>query len=182
MRLSLELGVKGLKLSPLMPWGRARYIGEFCYPEMEDRVMLIQRATSVAKEIGIKLQNELYLDVGEPHETPFGCPVVMGLTLLPNADVIPCEVFAEAATDVTLGNLVRQDLREIWESSKSRAIRDSACIMNKMTCRTCPYLDICGSYCIAEIYLKYRDFQPSTEYFTYCKRAWRHMITGQDFL
>jgi len=175
IRLALRLQVKGVKISPLMPWGRAREVlSEYVFPSFTDRVRLITTVNSITKELGVNLRNELYIDVGEPeeHENPYGCPLVMGLTILPNGDVIPCEIFAERLNDeVLLGNLINQDISDIWNSPKAKMFRDHACISNK-TCYLCPYLSKCGSYCIAEIYLKYGRLTPPPNYFKECRHAW----------
>lgn len=96
----------------------------------------------------------------------------MGFSLLPNAEVIPCEVFAENLnSEVILGNLNYQGVEEIWASPKARKFRNMATISNK-ACNVCPNLNICGSYCIAEIYLKYGELTPPEEYYKECRKAW----------
>jgi radical SAM protein with 4Fe4S-binding SPASM domain len=175
IRLALRLQVKGIKISPLMPWGRAREVlNEYVFSSFMDRVRLITTVNSITKELGINLRNELYIDVGEPegNEKIYGCPLVMGLTILPNGDVIPCEIFAESLNDeVLLGNLINQDISDIWNSPKAKMFRDHASV-SKKKCYLCPYLSKCGSYCIAEMYLKYRRLTPPLNYFKECRHAW----------
>jgi len=179
IRLGMKLRVKGIKISPLMSWGRARDLRDYCYPNFEDRVRLIETVSSISKKLGIGLLSELHLDVGKPDEdeNPYGCPLVMGLTLLPNADVIPCEVFAESlSSKILLGNLINQDITEMWNSPKARMFRDLACVLNKKACSSCSYLRTCGSYCLAEVYLKYKELTPPSGYFKECKMAWKSSL------
>ena len=135
------------------------------------------KALKIAKEVRADLRNELYINVGEPDKNPYGCPIVMGLAILPDARVIPCEVFAEKLNnDIILGDLKKDNLENIWHSPKARRYREYATISKKKGCSTCPYLNLCGSYCIAEIYLKYGVLPPPPEYFRECRSAWRKIL------
>lgn len=173
IQLAGELKVKGIKISPLMDWGRAKHFLSDYIPAFEERAKLTKRILFISKKLGVNLLDELHVDVGID-ENPYGCPLVMGFTLLPNGDVIPCEVFAENINrEIIMGNLVNQSVEEIWESPKAKIFRDAASIVNKKNCNVCPYLDTCGSYCIAEIYLKHKKLAPPREYFRKCKAAWQ---------
>lgn len=175
--LASKLGVKGIKISPLMDWGRAKdMLSEYIF-NFEERVRLIRDVKNMADKIGTGLLNEIYIDVGFDSE-PYGCPLTIGMTLLPNADVIPCEVFAEnLSQEVILGNILHQSVEDVWNSSKARIIRDAALIKNKRECSRCAYIDLCGSYCIAEMYLKFGDIHPPKEYFKMCKKTYNLYFT-----
>lgn len=173
IRLAAGFQAKGVKVSPLMPWGRAKvelneYIPPFKFRgELKDSVLL------ACKRTGVSLLSELHIDIGMPEEHPFGCPLVMGMTLLPDARVIPCEVFGEKISpDVILGDLKEQTVEEVWLSPKAEWFRRAASVANKHICNECQHLQVCGSYCIAEIFLKYNTLRPPEEYFKECKTAW----------
>lgn len=170
--LANKLKVKGVKISPLMDWGRAKHtLSEYTF-DFEKRIELIKKTIDASSKIGMNLLGEIYIDVGFDLE-PYGCPLTIGLTLLPNADVIPCEVFAEnLRQEVILGNLLHQTVEEVWNSPKARDIRNAALIKHKKECNRCAYLDLCGSYCIAEMYLKFGNLSPPREYFKMCKKTY----------
>lgn len=188
-KLAFELKVKGIKISPLMSWGRARELLHEYIPSFEERVEIIKRAILISKKLGISLLDELhtlkeqrqpYIDLGilESHECS-GCPLIMGLTLLPDGEVIPCEVFADRLTsDIILGNLANQDtsIEEIWDSAKARAFREAASLTSKTLCANCPYLRFCGSYCLAEIYIDHGKFKPPSKYFEQCRTTWKKLL------
>ena len=89
------------------------------------------------------------------------------------ADQKAIKVFAEnLRQEVILGNLLHQTVEEVWNSPKARDIRNAALIKHKKECNRCAYLDLCGSYCIAEMYLKFGNLSPPREYFKMCKKAY----------
>ena len=176
--LANMLGVRGIKVSPLMDWGRAKQTLTDYIFDFRERVDLIQSVYNLTNEIDINVLNETYIDVGFDTE-PYGCPLTIGLTLLPNADVIPCEVFAENLNEkVILGNLLRQDVKEIWNSRRAEEIRKAALVDSKK-CKYCPYLNFCGSYCIAEMFLRFGELYPPEDYFKECRRAYSKLVLNR---
>jgi len=173
VKLAIKLKVKGIKISPLMPWGRAKEELTNYIPSFGFRAELKRTVLSFSKNTGINFLNELHLDIGMPEENPFGCPVVMGFTILPDGKVIPCEVFAEnLSPPVMLGDITKDSVDKIWNSTRAKQFRSLASIENRNECSNCPYLTTCGSYCLAEIYLNYGKLLPPKEYFKECKKIW----------
>lgn len=171
--LASKLRVKGIKISPLMDWGRAKEELRDLIPPFKFRSALIKEVRLKSRDAGVDLLDELHIDVGRPEEHPYGCPLVMGMTILPDGLVIPCEVFGESLDDsVIIGDLKGQSVEEIWLSNRAREFRHAACVMNKQYCKTCSFLAACGSYCLAEVYLRYKGFLPPKEYFKECKVTW----------
>jgi len=176
--LANRLRVRGIKVSPLMDWGRAKQTLSDCMFDFRERISLIQEVYNVTSEVGVSVLNETYIDVGFDVE-PYGCPLTIGLTLLPNADVIPCEVFAENLDEkVVLGNLLYQDVKEIWNSHRAKKIREAALIDNKK-CKFCPYLNFCGSYCVAEMFLRFGKMHPPKDYFKECRKVYSKLVLNK---
>ena len=70
-----------------------------------------------------------------------GCSACDGLISIgANGDVLPC-----ASYDDSVGNLLRQDFSEIWQSAKARNYRDKN--LAHPQCRDCDNFSICNGAC-----------------------------------
>lgn len=70
-----------------------------------------------------------------------GCAACDGLISIgANADVLPC-----ASYDDPVGNLLRQDFSELWQSEKARNYRDKS--LAHPECKTCENFSICNGAC-----------------------------------
>jgi radical SAM protein with 4Fe4S-binding SPASM domain len=70
-----------------------------------------------------------------------GCSACDGLlSVAPNGDLIPC-----ASYDDSLGNLLEEDLRELWNSPRAAAYRDKQ--LAHPGCRHCEQFDLCNGGC-----------------------------------
>jgi radical SAM protein with 4Fe4S-binding SPASM domain len=115
--LSQELGIDGFIIERFIPWGRGR--------EQMDEVLnkgewkeLIETLLNL---FSIDEKNELIpyqaFQVNFNGEEPelLGAPCVIGrdgLCIMPEGSVFPCRRFP-----ISIGNLMNESLREIWESS-----------------------------------------------------------------
>jgi len=70
-----------------------------------------------------------------------GCSACDGLiSVAPNGAVIPC-----ASYDDSVGNLLSDDLVDVWNGPRAAAYRDKA--LAHPRCRACEYFDICNGAC-----------------------------------
>jgi len=70
-----------------------------------------------------------------------GCSACDGLiSVAPNGDLIPC-----ASYDDSLGNLLEEDLLEVWNSPRAVAYRDKQ--LAHPGCRACEQFDLCNGGC-----------------------------------
>ncbi len=70
-----------------------------------------------------------------------GCAACDGLLSVgANGDVIPC-----ASYDETVGNLLEQDVQDVWESQRARLFRDK--FLAHPQCRDCEDFAICNGAC-----------------------------------
>ena len=70
-----------------------------------------------------------------------GCSACDGLiSVAPNGDLIPC-----ASYDDPLGNLLDNDLVDLWNAPRAAAYRDKA--LAHPQCRSCDQFDICNGAC-----------------------------------
>lgn len=188
LELGKELGSKGVKISPLMNWGRAKDSLKGLFPSRKERVEIKKRAISSAKRLDLNLLDELYsegsnnfyLNLGMPElEGEYGCPLAMGFSILPNGKVIPCEVFSENLTEeVVIGDIQEKKVKEIWSSPKAKKFRKSAVMSNKEPCQGCDYLSICGTYCLAENYIEYGKLTPPKNFFGSCRKFHDEVLNG----
>ena len=155
--LSLSLGVQELGFARLVPSGR----GEALLDQMlspDELLQLYQDIRSLEVNglnvgSGDPLANQNGLaevhETGENDSFPWGgCAAgISGLTLLPNGTVLPCR-----RLPVSLGNVRRDRLREIWATSPVLdALRDKTRYPGK--CGSCPRWAQCrGCRAIAYAY------------------------------
>ncbi len=70
-----------------------------------------------------------------------GCSACDGLLSVgANGDVLPC-----ASYDESLGNILQQDVREIWATRRAEYFRDKA--LAHPGCRTCEHFAVCNGAC-----------------------------------
>jgi radical SAM protein with 4Fe4S-binding SPASM domain len=63
------------------------------------------------------------------------------MAILSNGDVVPCIELKE----IKLGNILNQDIEELWNSGKCREMRDLTPNSYTGLCRICPLSDVCYS-------------------------------------
>ncbi len=91
--------------------------------------------------------NPLQLDLGVK-----GCTAALyNMCIEPNGDVLPCQSYYES-----LGNLLKDDWKSIWEAPLALALRNRTNIPEG--CRTCEFLPECGGGC--PLARKYQDIKP----------------------
>ncbi len=174
--LALKLGVNSLRFVPLQPWGRGEKL-KHLVPSFEDRVYVNKTVLKFGKELDNEI--ELLADFptssrGKPinYLIKSGCIATFKLTILPNGDVIPCDMFSgDVASDFILGNIIKSNFEDIWQSPKAVDLRKYFYIYNRKWCKKCEYLGLCGSYCAAELYWKKRKLEYTTlEDTTNCRK------------
>lgn len=80
------------------------------------------------------------------------------MVILPNGDVSVCEKLVHVP-EMTVGNISRDKLYDIWNSEKIKAILSPPEEKRDAVCRGCPYLEKCGTGCFAiKYFLKQNPF------------------------
>jgi len=164
------MGVNAIRFNPLYLYGNAKQSLDEYVLSFDEKAEAIQKILSLKE----KFRSKLYIGL---HKFPLGTAEEMGLkgclmtasfSILPNGHVIPCPYL----TRHLLGNLLTQSVEEIWNPPKSKKFRNLAILKQREKCMKCPYLNLCGSYCISELWLKYGILNPSEEFFNICKEKW----------
>lgn len=168
VELVVRLGVDQIILYDLVPVGRGKDVSELII-DYNQRAELLNFLCRVQEEMDtfflISGGNPLYpgaiLEMHRQHETrppskllgqflmdaPIGCHAgIHYLSLRPNGEVYPCPFL-----QISAGNIRKQSLLEIWQSSIFlQKLRNRDLLKGK--CGTCKYKYVCGG-CRARAYL-----------------------------
>jgi AdoMet-dependent heme synthase len=80
--------------------------------------------------------------------------------IAPSGNVVPCSFL-----DISIGDIRKQSLLEIWNSEKANEIRKLFLIDNLSDeCKSCHKNDICKGGCIANTYYYYKEFKQKDPY------------------
>ncbi len=119
LSLGQELGVDGLILERFIPWGKGKEIqGEVLNREQWRDVtkMLLHFVSNEGEEDPFLPFQAFQIKFGGEGPELLGAPCVMGvdgLCVMPEGEVFPCRRFP-----ISIGNLLVQPLKEIWEKSE----------------------------------------------------------------
>jgi radical SAM protein with 4Fe4S-binding SPASM domain len=119
IRLCQDLGVNGLILERFIPWGRGREImDEVLNKEQWKELVetLLELFSTEMEEHNFNPYQAFQLIFKRDEMELLGAPCVIGrdgLCIMPNGSVFPCRRFP-----ISIGNLLSDSLRQIWEGSK----------------------------------------------------------------
>ncbi len=145
-----KLGVAAFGCNSLIYSGKAGKIAdEFALP-VEVLNELLPKIRDKANQLGLKFLwytptqycrlDPVKLGLGVKSCSAAGMSMCVG----PNGDVYPCQSYFES-----LGNILKDDWRKIWNHSLASRIRKREYAEPK--CRECPQLQICGGGCPLEL-------------------------------
>jgi len=119
IRLCQDLGVNGLILERFIPWGRGREIMD----EVLDKAQWKELVETLLKLFSTKMEEHNFypyqafqIIFKEDEMELLGAPCVIGrdgLCIVPDGRVFPCRRFP-----ISIGNLLNDSLRQIWEGSE----------------------------------------------------------------
>jgi len=148
-----ELGVAAFGCNSLIYSGKAKdVIEDFVFP-LEDLKILLPKVQDKATKLGLKFlwYTPTQYCKFNPIELGLGiksCSAAMiNMCIGPNGDVYPCQSYFES-----LGNILKNDWKSIWNHPLAVKIRNRAYVEPK--CRECPQLQICGGGCPLDLQKK----------------------------
>jgi radical SAM protein with 4Fe4S-binding SPASM domain len=145
-----ELGIASFGCNSLIYSGKAKDGLEDFVLSLEDLSVLLPKVQDKAAKLGLKFLwytptqyckfNPIKLGLGIK-----SCSAAMiNMCVGPNGDVYPCQSYFES-----LGNILKDDWKKIWNHPLALRIRNRAYVEPK--CKECPQLQICGGGCPLEL-------------------------------
>jgi len=145
-----QLGVAGFGCNSLIYSGKATEISDEFVVPVETLKELLPKVLSKADQLGLKFLwytptqycrfNPVSLGLGIK-----SCSAAMiNICVGPNGDVYPCQSYFES-----LGNILRDDWKNIWNHQLAVSIRKREYVEPK--CKDCPELRVCGGGCPLEL-------------------------------
>jgi radical SAM protein with 4Fe4S-binding SPASM domain len=145
-----ELGVAAFGCNSLIYSGKATSITDKFALPIESLNELLPKIRDKANQLGLKFLwytptqycrlDPVRLGLGVKSCTAANINMCVG----PNGDVYPCQSYFES-----LGNMLRDDWKKIWNSPLATKIRKREYAEPK--CKDCPQLQICGGGCPLEL-------------------------------
>lgn len=129
LKFAKELGVKYVSCSGLIPSGNATKTNSTMTKlESDEMYHVLQNAVSTCKELHMEMsftspgwvEEEKVRDLGLSVPACGAC--LSNMAIAPNGDIIPCQSWLSSGS--SLGNLLRDDWKEIWNSDKCKEIRN----------------------------------------------------------
>ncbi len=153
VKILYKIGIKDIKFIRLQPFGKGREIKELC-PDINDIIYVNRKII----ELGDK-----YPDIsicGDIRSTN-KCAIPFSFAVLPNGDVIPCEVFElRLNEEVIMGNIKNTPIEKVWNSQKSKDIREKSKDFTKVeiSCKRCNLFNYClTNLCFAYNYIVFES-------------------------
>ena len=147
-----ELGVKSLKINPVMPLGRGSQF------HVEDPVD-VSTQLRFAEDVFSRFGKGVWVDVPHAfvplHRLPDAgrCSILNLIGILPNADVSFCGI-GLSRPELILGSMRNESMRDIWESSPALArLRDIVPDGLEGICQSCIHRNSCLGHCVMENYV-----------------------------
>ncbi len=118
LNLAQEVGVHGFIIERFIPWGRGReWKNEVLKKdEWKELIGVISELFSIEEKNHLLSYQAFQIHLHENEPELLGAPCVIGrdgLCLMPEGDVFPCRRFP-----VSIGNLLTDSLKTIWENSE----------------------------------------------------------------
>jgi len=171
--LAEKLGASAVSFSILRITGRSKENPDL-YSPVEKLATALKEARKTAIEVGIKTGMEDILPVGEGLQKRASCGVgVALLSIAANGEVYPCNMLQ--AEGISVGNVKKQCLKEIWESNELKMFREFS-VLDVEECRDCELKFLCGS-CPGDSFHAYRDFRKRSPFCSLYKEVYWDMIT-----
>ena len=145
-----ELGVSAFGCNSLIYSGKASAIGKEFALSIETLNELLPKIRDKASQLGLKFlwYTPTQYCRFDPVELGLGiksCTAAnINMCIGPNGDVYPCQSYFES-----LGNILKEDWKSIWNNSLAVKIRNREYAEPK--CKDCPQLQICGGGCPLEL-------------------------------
>ncbi len=145
-----QLGVAGFGCNSLIYSGKAQEIGDKFAVSIETLKKLLPQVHEKANQLGLKFQwyTPTQYCLFDPVSLGLGVKActasLVNMCVGPNGDVYPCQSYFES-----LGNILKDDWRKIWNNPLAVSIRKREYVEPK--CKDCPQLQICGGGCPLEL-------------------------------
>lgn len=144
-----ELGVTAFGCNSLIYSGKATELAEFAMP-IDALSELLPKAKARADHNGLKFLWYTPTQYCRLDPVKMGLGVksctaaLVNMCVGPNGDVYPCQSYFES-----LGNILKDDWKEIWKHPLAQQLRDRGYAEQK--CKDCPQLQVCGGGCPLEL-------------------------------
>jgi len=145
-----SLGVKAFGCNSLIYSGKADEVGEEFALSVEALNDLLPKVRDKAAQLGMKFLWYTPTQYCRLDPVKLGLGVrsctaaLVNLCVGPNGDVYPCQSYFES-----LGNLLRDDWKAIWNHRVAKSLRKREYAEAK--CKDCPQLQLCGAGCPLEL-------------------------------
>ncbi len=118
LRLAKELGVNGFIIERFIPWGRGKERKEEVLKKEEwgELIDIITELFSIDEKDHLLSYQAFQVNLSEKESELLGAPCVIGrdgLCVMPEGEVFPCR-----RLPISLGNLLTDSLKGIWEKSE----------------------------------------------------------------
>ncbi len=153
INLCINLGIEAVEFGRLNPWGWGKALADYCISGKE-----LFELDQTIKEMKEKYKDSIIIE-GNALSPQFrnSCGIGAGVAIQPNGNVLPCRIFELAPTEeVILGNIAKQNLLEIWNSTKANNIKNYADNMERstITCKMCEFYNLCSyPHCLARAFI-----------------------------
>lgn len=146
IKLAEDLGVDSLRLTPILPFGRAlRY--KYLLLNQNQFIDFVKKVREIDSTIEIDLPDKARIT---RENKGFGCHCGKeACWILENGDFYPCIFFGE---QFKLGNIKRSSLEKLWEKSK-----EAVAFCGNKICNNCPKYEECRGGCRARALYAYND-------------------------
>jgi radical SAM protein with 4Fe4S-binding SPASM domain len=145
-----SLGVKAFGCNSLIYSGKAGEVSEEFALSLETLNYLLPKIRDRAAQLGMKFLWYTPTQYCRLDPVKLGLGVrsctaaLVNLCVGPNGDVYPCQSYFES-----LGNLLRDDWKAIWNNKIAKSLRKREYAEAK--CKDCPQLQLCGAGCPLEL-------------------------------
>lgn len=169
IKLVNNLGATSVKFARLKPWNWGRDL-KGLVPSKDEIVKVNEQIWNLKGQYS-KMLLSGDIPYGDEIGHNFGCNVNVGFEIQPDGNVIPCRIFEQNRSKMSLGNIMDAPIIKIWNSKKAKYIRNTAKKLNSnFLCRRCCFYSFCPTnYCIAENYIIYNQLIPTERELKCCK-------------
>jgi len=153
INLCINLGIEAVEFGRLNPWGWGRALSNYCISGKS-----LFELDQTIKEMKEKYKGCIIIE-GDALPSQFrdSCGIGAGFAIQPNGNVLPCRIFELAPTkEVILGNIAKQKLLEIWNSSKAKNMKNYVDSLAKsaIACKMCKFYNVCSfPHCLARAFI-----------------------------
>jgi radical SAM protein with 4Fe4S-binding SPASM domain len=144
------LGVNAFGCNSLIYSGKASEVSQDFALTTEELTELLPKIRGKANQLGLKFlwYTPTQYCKFDPVQHGLGVKsctaALINMCVGPNGDVYPCQSYFES-----LGNILKDDWKTIWNHPTAQKIRSRAYVEEK--CKDCPQLQVCGGGCPLEL-------------------------------